>query len=191
MTDPKQTLIHYLQGARDSILWKLEGLSEYDVRRPVTPTGTNLLGLVKHLASVELGYFGSTFGRDPGIELPWYSDDAEINADMYATPDESREWVIDLYHRAWAHAAETFAELDLDSPGRVPHWSPPGDEVTLHQILVHVATETHHHAGHADILRELVDGSTGFLVASSNLPDDGYDWEAYVGKVQASADAFR
>ena len=61
--DPKADLHSYLQTARDTVLWKLDGLSEYDVRRPLTPTGTNLLGLVKHLATVELGYFGDTFGR--------------------------------------------------------------------------------------------------------------------------------
>lgn len=188
-SDPKATLIHYLQGARDAMLWKLDGLSEYDVRRPMTPTGTNLLGLVKHLASVELGYFGETFGRPSGIELPWYADDADHNDDLFATPDESREWVVDLYRAAWAHAEVTFADNDLDTVGHVAHW---GDEaVTLHQILVHVATETHHHAGHADILRELVDGAAGFRQAGTNLPSDGYDWAAYVAKVQASADAFR
>ena len=191
MPDPKETLVLYLQGARDAMLWKLDGLSEYDVRRPLTPTGTNLLGLVKHLASVELGYFGSTFGRDPGIDLPWYSDDAPLNADMWATPEQSREWVVDLYRRAWAHAAGTFEALDLDSHGVVAHWAPPRDRVTLHQMLVHVATETHHHAGHADILRELLDGAAGFLVQSSNLPGDGYDWAAHVAQVEAAAATFR
>lgn len=189
MTDAKQTLIHYLQGARDSMLWKLDGLSEYDVRRPMTPTGTNLLGLVKHLASVELGYFGETFGRPSGIELPWWSDEADQNDDLFATPEQSREWVVDLYRRAWAHAEGTFAENDLDSVGHVTHWG--NEAVTLHRILVHVATETHHHAGHADILREMIDGTAGFLPVSSNLPDARYDWQAYVARVQASADAFR
>lgn len=189
MTDPKQTLIRYLQGARDAVVWKLDGLGEYDVRRPLTPTGTNLLGLVKHLASVELGYFGDTFGRPSGIDLPWYARDADHNDDLFATAGESREWVVDLYRRAWAHAADTFAACDLDTVGHVPHWD--NEAVTLHQVLVHVATETHHHAGHADIVRELIDGATGFLPKASNLPDDGYDWPAYVAKVQASADAFR
>ena len=183
--DAKETLVRYLQGARDSMLWKLEGLSEYDIRRPMTPTGTNLLGLVKHLASVELGYFGETFGRPTDIELPWWSGDA--NADMFATSDESREWVVDLYRRAWAHAEVTFAEKDLDSVGHVAHWG--NEPVTLHQILVHVATETHHHAGHADILREMIDGSAGFLRTRSNLPDDGYDWRAHVQRVEAAARA--
>ena len=189
MTDPKETLVRYLQRGRDSMVWKLEGLDEYDVRRPLTPTGTNLLGLVKHLASVELGYFGETFGRPSGIDLPWWSDEADHNADMFATADESRDWVVDLSHRAWAHAAETFASNDLDSVGHVEHWG--NEAVTLHQILVHVATETHHHAGHADILREVVDGAAGFREGSTNLPGDGYDWAAHVARVQASADAFR
>lgn len=183
--DPKDTLVRYLQGARDAMVWKLEGLSEYDVRRPLTPTGTNLLGLVKHLASVELGYFGETFGRPHGIALPWWSDDADHNDDLYATADESVEWVVDLYHRSWAHAAETFAVCDLDTVGHVEHWG--NEPVTLHQILVHVATETHHHAGHADILRELLDGAAGFLRGRTNLPEDGYDWPAYVARVEQAA----
>jgi hypothetical protein len=58
--DPKADFHLYLQEAREALLWKLDGLGEYDVRRPLVPTGTNLLGLVKHLASVELGYFGDT-----------------------------------------------------------------------------------------------------------------------------------
>ena len=108
----QETLIRYLQSARDALLWKLEGLSEYDVRRPITPTGTNLLGLVKHVASVELGYFVGCFGRELPIEMPWYDDDAEENQDMWATPEESREDIIGLYHLAWEVAAiEDLAEM--------------------------------------------------------------------------------
>jgi hypothetical protein len=51
------------RAAREALVWKLDGLSEYDARRPMVPTGTNLLGLVKHVASVEAGYFGETFDR--------------------------------------------------------------------------------------------------------------------------------
>lgn len=187
MKDPKQTLIDYLQVARDAVVWKLDGLSEYDVRRPMTPTGTNLLGLVKHLASVELGYFGETFDRPSGIELPWWRDGADPNDDLFATVDESRDWVVDLYRRAWVHAAATFAECELDTVGHVPHWG--NAPVTLHQILVHVATETHRHAGHADILRETMDGAAGFLSDDSNMPEDGYDWPAHVARVEAAARA--
>src|SRR5688572_9668746 len=100
VTDPKLTLVEYLQSARDAIVWKVEGLSEYDARRPMTPTGTNLLGLVKHLASLELGYFGPTFGRPHGIDLPLDRKDADPHDDMYLTPDESRHSVLDLYRTA-------------------------------------------------------------------------------------------
>src|SRR5436305_11296814 len=103
-SEPKDDLRRYLQTAREAMLWKLDGLSEYDVRRPLTRTGTNLLGLVKHLASVEVGYFADTFGRPFGEEMPWWDDDAEPNADLYATADKSREQIVDFYRRAITHA---------------------------------------------------------------------------------------
>lgn len=190
IVSPKQTLIDYLQRARDSVLWKLDGLDEYDVRRPLTPTGTNLLGLVKHLASVELGYFGDTFGRPSPVALPWYDDEdidgGEINADMWATPEESREFVVELYRTAWRHAAETFEVTDIDARGRVPWWPDDRAEVTLHQILVHMVAETHRHAGHADIVRETVDGQKGSRPNDPNIAED-YDWPAYVAQLEAAA----
>ena len=85
--DPKAELHRYLQVARDALLWKLDGVSEYDVRRPLVPTGTNLLGLVKHVASVEAGYLGDTFGRPFPEPLPWFDEGAEPNADMWATAE--------------------------------------------------------------------------------------------------------
>jgi len=185
MKDPKDTLVEYLQSARDAMVWKVEGLSEYDARRPLTPTGTNLLGLVKHLASVELGYFGDTFGRPSGIELPWHSDDADPNDDLYLTPDQTRAWVLDLYRTAWAHAAVTFDECELDTVGRVPWWGDDG-EVTLHQILVHMVSETARHAGHADIVRETIDGQAGRSASDRNM-DGGYDWAAHVARVEEAA----
>src|SRR5258707_13343170 len=95
-SDPKAELRFYLTRARDALLWKLDGLSEYDVRRPLVPTGTNLLGLVKHVASVESEYLGGTFGRPFGERLPWLDEDAEPNADMWAAAEQSREQIIDL-----------------------------------------------------------------------------------------------
>lgn len=189
MDDPKATLHNYLKSGREAVLWKCEGISEYDVRRPLVPTGTNLLGLVKHLASVELGYFGDTFGRPAGIGLPWWADDADPNEDLWATPDETREQILDLYRRAAAHADATIAALDLDAAGRVPWWPEERNQVTLHQILVHVATETHRHAGHADIVRELIDGSVGLRQGRENIwaaDDTGY-WTAHHDRVEAAA----
>jgi uncharacterized damage-inducible protein DinB len=186
MDDPKDTLVEYLQSARDAMVWKVEGLSEYDARRPMTPTGTNLLGLIKHLASVELGYFGDTFGRPSGIDLPWHSGEADPNDDLHLTADESREWVLGLYRTAWDHAAVTFAESEIDTEGRVPWWPEDRNPVTLHQILVHMVAETHRHAGHADIVRESIDGAAGRLPGDPNM-DPSYDWPGYVAKVEQSA----
>jgi uncharacterized damage-inducible protein DinB len=186
--DPKEDLHRYLQSAREALLWKLEGLSEYDVRRPLTPTGTNLLGLVKHVASVELGYFGDTFGRPSGEPLPWFEDDAEPNADMWATPEESREQIIALYHRAWAHSDATIDSLPLDAVGRVPWWPEERREVTLHRILVHMIAETHRHAGHADIVRELIDGVVGMRWENDNMaPGDAAWWESHRSRLEQAA----
>ncbi|HEY3558856.1 MAG TPA: DUF664 domain-containing protein, partial [Kribbella sp.] len=91
----KETLHDYLRKAREAIVWKLDGLAEYDVRRPLTPTGTNLLGLIKHLSSVEAWYFGRTFDRPFPEEMPWWDDDAEPNADMWATAAETRAEIVD------------------------------------------------------------------------------------------------
>ena len=152
---PEGDLQRYLQGGREALLWKLDGLSEYDVRRPLTPTGTNLLGLVKHVASVELGYFGDTFGRPSGEPLPWLDEDAEPNADMWATADETREEIVGLYRRAWAHSDATIdaLALDADRPRAVVAAGAARSRCTA--ILVHMIAETDRHAGHADIVREL------------------------------------
>ena len=187
-TDPKADLLGYLQGARDALLWKLEGLSEYDARRPLVPTGTNLLGLVKHVASVESGYFGATFGRPFPEELPWLASDQDANADLWATPEETREEIVGLYQRVWAHSDATIEALPLEATGRVPWWPADRNEVTLHRILVHMATETHRHAGHADIVRELIDGTAGMMVNADNMPPvDQAWWDSYRDRVESAA----
>jgi hypothetical protein len=186
--DPKADLRRYLQIARDALVWKLDGLSEYDIRRPMVPTGTNLLGLVKHVASVELGYFGDTFGRPSGESLPWHDDEAEPNADMWATADESREQVVGLYHRVWAHSDATIDALELDAVGHVPWWPDDRSAVTLHTILVHMIAETDRHAGHADIVRELIDGAAGLRVDNDNMaPGDRTWWDGYRDRLERVA----
>lgn len=187
-SDPKADLRFYLQSARDALLWKLEGLPEYDVRRPLTPTGTNLLGLVKHAASVELGYLGDTFGRRSGEPLPWVEDGAEVNADMWATADESREDIVGLYRRAWAHADATIDALALDTTGRVPWWPSDRNEVTLHHAVVRVIADTQRHAGHADIVRELIDGAVGMNETNDSMaPGDAAWWESYRDRLERAA----
>jgi uncharacterized damage-inducible protein DinB len=186
--NPKADLLRYLQDARDALLWKLDGLSEYDVRRPLTPTGTNLLGLVKHVASVELGYLGDTFGRPSGEPLPWVEEGAEPNADMWVTADESREFIVELYRRAWAHADATIDALPLDTVGKVPWWPGGRDEVTLNHAVVRVIADTHRHAGHADIVRELVDGAVGMNKDNDSMPsDDPAWWEDHRARLERAA----
>jgi Protein of unknown function (DUF664) len=188
MTDSelKADLHRYLQDARETLLWKLDGLSEYDVRRPLVPTGTNLLGLVKHLAGVEMGYLGATFGRPCPDELPF--DESDPNSDMFADPSESREFITGLYRLAWAHSDATVDALPLDAVGHVPWWPADRNEVTLHHVLVRVATETARHAGHADIVRELIDGTVGWTLRESNLPSgDDPSWPAHRDRVERAA----
>ncbi|MGV9528845.1 DinB family protein [Streptomyces cellulosae] len=188
-SDPAKADLHrYLQEARDALLWKLEGLAEYDVRRPLTPTGTNLLGLVKHAAGVELGYLGDTFGRPSGEPLPWLAEDAEVNADMWAAPDETRDAIVELYRRAWAHADATVEALALDTTGTVPWWPEDRAELTLHHAVVRVIADTSRHAGHADILREQLDGATGERPGATSIPsDDPAWWAAYRDKLERAA----
>ena len=188
---PKAMLREYLQTSREAMVWKMDGLTEYDIRRPMTDTGTNLLGMVKHLASVEFSYFGDTFDRPSGEPLPWLDPDAEVNADMWVTADESSEYVIDLYRRAWAHADITFDALDLEATGSVPYWT-PGNGTSLHHLLVHMIAETHRHAGHADVIRELIDGEAGVKPGASNLPAwAGTEWASYCERLEELARTFR
>ncbi|MFF0017068.1 DinB family protein [Streptomyces sp. NPDC005374] len=185
--DPKEDLHRYLKAAREAVVWKLDGLSEYDIRRPLTPTGTNLLGLVKHLASVELGYFGPTFDRPHTESLPWHEEGSEPNADMWAPADESREDVLGLYHRAWAHADATIEALPLDAMGHVEWWGDNG-HVTLQRIMLHMTAETNRHAGHADIVRELIDGKVGMRETNGNMDGGDESWyREYWNRLEASA----
>lgn len=187
MSDLKEELHHHLQASRAVLLSKLDGLSEYDRRRPMTPTGTNLLGLVKHLTGLEYGYLGESFGRPAPETLPWIEDGSIWQGgDMWAKPGESSEYITGLYQRACAHADSVIAALDLEAPGSVPHWPEDRRETTLGVLLIRMVAETAQHAGHADIVRELIDGKGG--------PDqdsiDEATWREYLTQVQAAADRF-
>ncbi|MFJ2030707.1 DinB family protein [Streptosporangium sp. NPDC087985] len=201
-TELKADLHRYLKQAREALLWKLDGLSEYDIRRPMTPTGTNLLGLVKHLIGVELMYLGYTFGRHFDGQVPWFGPTGRLedmdfttvdpteepNEDMWATADESREYVVGLYRRAWVHADATIEALRLDETGHVPWWSEGQDKPTLHRVLVHLIAEIQRHAGHADIVRELIDGAAGLREDNDNLaPGDRSWWEDYRNRLERVA----
>jgi uncharacterized damage-inducible protein DinB len=186
----KADLHRYLQVGRDALVWKLEGLSEYEIRRPMTPTGTNLLGIVKHVASVESGYLGAIFGRPFTEPMPWMDDGADANADMWATAEETRDDIVGLYRRVWTHSDATIEGLDLTAVGRVPWWPEGRNEVTLHRLLIHMIAETHRHAGHADVVRETIDGAAGLRADNSNLPEGDVAWWAdYRDRVETAARA--
>jgi len=188
VTDQKSILHRYLQIGREVLLAKLDGVSEYDARRPLVPTGTNLLGVIKHVASVEAGYLGDCFGRPFEQTFPWFADDAEWNADMWATADESRESIVDLYHRVWRHSDATIETLDLEAIGEVAWWTEGRRVVTLQQILVHMIAETHRHAGHMDIVRELIDGEVCWKPDAGNMPPADADWwEAFRQRLEDAA----
>jgi uncharacterized damage-inducible protein DinB len=191
LTEPKTALREYLQDQRDALLWKLDGLGERDLRMPRTPTGTNLIGIVKHMANVEVGYFGDTFGREwPTPEERIAEDvfETDPQADWYATEDETCDGIVDLYRRVWAFADTTIEELPLDALGQVPWWPADRNTVSLERIIVHVIVDLSRHVGHADILREGIDGAAGMLVRATNLPE--YDWSAYVAKLTAIAEQY-
>jgi hypothetical protein len=184
--DPKLIIHRYMDRQRSALLAKLDGVGERDVRWPMTRTGTNLLGLVKHVAGIELDYFGEVFDRQSNVGLPWLDERAESNADMWATAEESREDIVALYQRAAVHADATIEALTLDSPGRVPWWPPERQQVSLHQIMVHVTVEIARHAGHADIVRELIDGAAGDN--DGNLPDQSaQEWATYRSHLEEAA----
>jgi Protein of unknown function (DUF664) len=187
VSEPKEELHRSLQASRAVLLSKLDNLSEYDRRRPMTPTGTNLLGLVKHLAGLEYAYLGESFGYPAPESMPWIEDGSIWQgADMWARPDESSDYVTGLYQRACAHADGVIASLSLEAPGSVAHWPEHRRDTTLGVLLILMVAETAQHAGHADIVRELIDGKGG--------PDqdavDEATWREYVADVQTAANAF-
>ncbi len=139
---------------REVVLWKIEGLDDEQLRHPMTPSGTSLLGLVKHLGAVEYGWFCTTFGRQTE-PLPFSDEDPE--ADLRIRADETSEQVLAFYARARAAADQAIGELGLEDRGTA--WF--GSDVTLRWVLIHMIEETARHAGHLDILRELIDGAAG------------------------------
>jgi uncharacterized damage-inducible protein DinB len=190
--DPKAVLHHYLQETRDALVWKLDGVDERQARLPRTPTGNNLLGLLKHCLNVEAGYLGPTFGHQfptPEELVPMEAFAEDAQADWYAREDETKDGLVDLYRRVWVFADHTIEQLPLDAPGRVPWWPPDRQDVTLQRIIVHVIYDLSRHAGQADIMREQHDGATGWQPQNTNVPDS-YDWPAYVAKLTSLADLF-
>jgi hypothetical protein len=157
MGDEKALLKKHLRAIQQSLLWKVEGLSDEDLRRPMTKTGTNLIGIVKHLTGVTYAYLCSSFGR-PTEPIPWEHDEELFHGlDFWATPDDSCEEIIAMYRRASDASMRTIDELDLDTEGR--HHA--GVAVSLRWMILVVLADTLRHTGHADVVREMIDGRVG------------------------------
>ncbi|MDT0449524.1 DinB family protein [Streptomyces hesseae] len=180
----KDNLHGRLRRDREALLWKLGGLSEYDARRPLTATGTNLLGLVKHVATVEARYFGEIFDRPSPEPLPRWQD--PNGGDLWATEDETRDQIVGFYRRTWEHSDATINELPLDAPGHVPWWPEPYPNTNLFAIMVHVLGESNRHAGHADILGEGLDGRT-WVRPEHEQQIDQEARAAYCAKIEQAA----
>ncbi|GAA1178565.1 DinB family protein [Ornithinimicrobium humiphilum] len=187
---PVEVSLSYLQRARDALVWKVEGLSPYDMRRPLTPTGTNLLGLVKHVALTEHGYLGILLGSP--LDLPRRWEDETPDADFWVSPDQDAATVLDAYRRIWVNSDATVRRLGADAPVEVPPWPPERRSTSVGAVLTHVVAETHRHAGHADILRETIDGAAGLQPSFSNLSEgDAERWRRHVEHLEAQARAAR
>ena len=188
-TGDEKALLHVrLRLERDALLWKLEGLSEAELRRPMTATGTNLLGLVKHLTGIEGAYFCDAFGR-PRPALAWESDeDAAMGqfSDMYATARETGDEIVANYRGAIAAADRAIDDLDLEAVGR--HHL--GIAVSLRWMLLTVLLDTARHAGHADIVREQLDGAAGsYREWAGVVPIDDEDFrQTYLARVRGEVD---
>ena len=188
-----EILRRYLRAGYEALRWKLDGLSEYDLRRPLVASGTNLLGVAKHVALVTAEYFALVFDRPSAV--PAFPE-GDPNADMWATADEPAATVLAWLDTAAAEVDATLAELPLDTPGHVPWWGGERPNTTLRAVAVHTLAELHRHAGQVDIVRELIDGEIGWNKGRENLPGeaDGVDaawWSAYRDRLQSLAESFR
>ncbi|APX31438.1 hypothetical protein BH708_00380 [Brachybacterium sp. P6-10-X1] len=199
--DAERTTLHrYLQDQREVMLFKLDGLDERQLRWPATPTGTSLLGLVKHLTWTELGYLGECLDRPLDHPWPWEAAGAAPDSasdpdpegaleDQWVRADESPEDIVDGYRRAWAHGDAAIFSLPLSTTGEVSWWSEERRRPTLHTLLIHLVAETARHAGHADIIREGLDGSTGMRAGTSNLPPlTQQQWAEHRDRLRAIAE---
>ncbi|MFH7323091.1 DinB family protein [Aeromicrobium sp. JJY06] len=181
--------LEYLRRGHRAVLRAVHGVDEYDARRPLTPTGTNLLGLVKHLAIVELEYVASCAGFPSDLGTPWETTTGEEdNSDLWLTADESAQDVIDLYVAVGEHTERAAAALAPDAPVTVPWWSEPS--TTFERLLVHLVSETAQHAGHLEILREGIDGQGDTWDEARTERDEAW-WSALLERIGAAAEVHR
>lgn len=151
----KEVLGGFLDHYRKTLLEICEGLTEEELRRPMVPSGTSLLGLVKHLVYVERGWFQESVANEP-FEYPFDIDDRDV--DFRIEECETSQEIFDLYRRACERSRRALEEASLDDLVQNPERS---RDYNVRWVVVHMIEETARHVGHADILREQTDGRTG------------------------------
>jgi hypothetical protein len=157
IADERTTLDVFLDYYREAVKAKVRGVSEEDARRELVPSATTLAGLIKHLCRVEVSWFQHRLAQIPSGDLPVLRWIDEPDGDFRVAPNETVETLIAQYDEQCALSRQTAAKYQLTDV--VPH--PYLGEVSLRWIYVHMIEETARHAGHADILREQIDGTTG------------------------------
>jgi uncharacterized protein DUF664 len=156
--DERETLIAFLDYQRESVLIKLEGLDEKAARFVVSPKGNSLASIVQHLGWVEVWWFRMSFLGEE-VDVPWSDEDKD--ADFRVDDARPVADIVAFYRSEWERANEIVrAAPSLDERG-VRVLQPENERPTLRWILNHMMEETARHAGHADITRELIDGSIG------------------------------
>ena len=152
----RETLTGTLSNLRAVVAWKLAGLDDEMAKRSMVDSATTLLGLVHHLAWVEAWWFQHIFAGEI-VDYP-FGWDEDADAEFRMTDDHTVESVLDVYERNVAKSDEIIAVADLGATVK-----PKKTEYSMRWILVHMIDETARHAGHMDILREQIDGATGYL----------------------------
>jgi uncharacterized damage-inducible protein DinB len=153
--DEKEVLAGFLDHYRATILAICEGLSDEDLRRTVVPSGTTILGMIKHLAYVERGWFQETIAGDR-VEFPFNADDPD--EDLRVKPEETTEEILDLYRAECDRSRQIMEMVSLNDQAKGKERSA---DYNVRWVVVHMIEETARHAGHADIIREQLDGATG------------------------------
>ena len=153
--EEKNALLMFLEAQRSSVLAIIEGLDTEALTTPVLPSGWTPLGLIEHLGHAERHWFQEivTGSAEP---LPWPDDPTPL------TTSRPPSAVFAFYRSQCERSNAVLASLPLSTPprGRHPGWL--GDETTdLRRIVLHMIEETARHAGHLDVVRELLDGKTG------------------------------
>ena len=151
-----ETLREVLDAHREKIVKSVSGLSDNDIRRGMVPSGTSLLGIMKHLGYVERFWFQIVFA---GLDVPLAYSDEDPKAEWRIEPDETTDDVVAFYNGETARARELTAGATAETraAGTITTTRGPSSQFALRWILLHMIEETAQHNGHADIIRELIE----------------------------------